>query len=144
MEKMSFQANLRYVLATDLAAFLLAALIVLLASRIRALLSPLAVVIVIAALALVFAGDVAIWLTRGVRSVEVDEHSLTVYRGRDLKAKVITREEITGLVIQRRFMRRTVTIRLSRLKAVRITEEAFSPEAFSRFLSVLAGWDQRN
>ncbi|HTP57418.1 MAG TPA: hypothetical protein VMM82_00785, partial [Spirochaetia bacterium] len=138
------QAHARYVLATDLAAFLLAVLIVLLASRIKVLLSPLALVLVIAALGLVFVGDVVIWLTRGIRSIEVDEQSLTLYRGRDLKARVITRQEVVGLVIQRRLMRRTVTVRLSRLKAVRITEEAFSPEAFSRFLSVLAGWDQRN
>ena len=144
MEKLSFQAHARYVLATDLAAFLLAVLIVLLASRIKVLLSPLALVLVIAALGLVFVGDVVIWLTRGIRSIEVDEQSLTLYRGRDLKARVITRQEVVGLVIQRRLMRRTVTVRLSRLKAVRITEEAFSPEAFSRFLSVLAGWDQRN
>ncbi len=144
MEKMSFQAYLRYILATDLAAFLLAVLIVLLASRIPDLLSPLAAVVVIAALAIAFGGDVVIWMSRGIRSIEIDAETLTLFRGRALKPQVIRRQEIAGLVIKRRFMRRTVTVRLSRIKALRITEEAFSPEAFSRFLSVLAGWDQRN
>jgi hypothetical protein len=144
MEKMSFQAYLRYILATDLAAFLLAVLIVLLASRIPDLLSPLAAVVVIAALAIAFGGDVVIWVSRGIRSIEIDEETLTLFRGRALKPQVIRRQEIAGLVIKRRFMRRTVTVRLSRIKVLRITEEAFSPEAFSRFLSVLAGWDRRN
>jgi hypothetical protein len=144
MEKMSFQAHLRYILTTDLAAFLVAVLIVLLATRIRSLLSPLALVLVIAVLALVFIVDVALWLTRGIRSVEVDEQSLTIYRGRDLKATVIPRQQVAGIVIRKRLMRRAVTVKLSRFKAERITEEAFSAEVFSRFLSVLAGWDQRN
>jgi hypothetical protein len=144
MEKMSFQAFLRYILATDLAAFLLGALIVLLASRIRDLLSPLAAVAVIAALALAFGGDLMIWVSRGIRSIEIDGETLTLFRGRELTPQIITRQEIVTLATKRRFMRRTVTMRLSGLKVVRITEEAFSPEVFSRFLSVLAGWDQRN
>lgn len=144
MEKMSFQAHLRYLLATDVAAFLFAALFVLLASRIRALLSPLAVVVVIAALAVAFGCDVAIWLLKGIRSIELDEQTITLFRGRELKPQIITKDQIAGLEIRRRLMRRTVTVRLSRFHVIRITEEAFSQEAFSRFLAVLAGWDQRN
>ncbi len=144
MEKMSFQAHLRYILTTDLVAFLVAALIVMLASRIRALISPLAVVVVVAALFLTFGGDVVVWLKQGIRSIEVDDQSMTLYRGRELKARVIARQDVTAVVIRKRFLRRTVTVRLSRFKAVRITEEAFSAEVFSRFLSVMAGWDRRN
>ena len=141
---MSFQAHLRYILTTDLTAFLLAVLIVLLASRIRALLSPLAVVVVIAALAFALGVDLMVWLRRGIRLIEVDDQTLTLLRGRDLKPQVIRREEVARLVTKRRLWRREVAMRLSRLNTVRITEEAFSPEAFSRFLSVLAVWDRRN
>ncbi len=144
MEKTSFPAHLRYLLATDAAAFLFATLLVLLASRIRALLSPLAVVVVIAALAVAFGCDVALWIFRGIRSIELDEETLTLLRGRELKPQTITKDGIAGLEIRRRFMRRTVSVRLSRFHVVRITEEAFSPEVFSRFLAVLAGWDNRN
>ncbi len=143
MEKTGFQAHARYLLATDLAAFLFATLIVLLASRIRALISPLAVLVVIAALAVVFGCDVALWLYRGIRSIELDQEAITLFRGPELKPQTIDRKEIAGLETRRRFMRRFVIVKRWGGRAVRITEEAFSPEAFSRFLTFLADWDQR-
>ncbi|MGA2763421.1 MAG: hypothetical protein ABSG17_08665 [Spirochaetia bacterium] len=144
MEKASFQAHLRYLLATDIAAFLFAALLVLIASRIRAIISPLAVVIVIAAFAVAFAGDVALWLYRGIRSIDLDDQTLTLFRGMDLKAQSFTRETVAGVEIKRRFLRRMVILRLSRIRAVRITEEAFPHETFNNFLEAISGWGQRN
>jgi hypothetical protein len=144
MEKTSFRGHLRYLLATDLAAFLFATLLVLLVSRIRALLSPIAVAVVVAALAVAFGCDVALWLFGGIRLIELDKNSLTLFRGRKLKPQIIAKDEIAGLVSKRRFMRRVVIVRLSWFHVVRITEEAFSPETFNRFLAVLEGWDQRN
>lgn len=144
MEKASFQAHLRYMLATDIAAFLFAALLVLIASRIRAIISPLAVVIVIAAFAIAFAGDVALWLYRGIRSIDLDEQTLTLFRGMDLKAHSFTRETVAGVEIKRRFLRRMVILRLSRIRAIRITEEAFPHEVFNNFLEAISGWGQRN
>jgi len=143
MEKAGFQAHARYLIATDLAAFVFATLVVLVASRIRALISPLAVLVVIAALAVVFGCDVALWIYRGVRSIELDEDSITLFRGSELKPLVISRREIAGLETRRRLMRRVVVVKRWGARAVRITEEAFAPEAFSRFLTVLADWDQR-
>jgi hypothetical protein len=144
MEKASFQAHLRYMLATDIAAFLFAALLVLIASRIRAIISPLAVVIVIAAFAVAFAGDVALWLYRGIRSIDLDDQTLTLFRGMDLKAQSFARETVAGVEIKRRFLRRMVILRLSRIRAVRITEEAFPHETFNNFLEAISGWGQRN
>jgi hypothetical protein len=144
MEKASFEAHLRYILATDLTAFLFAALLVLLVSRIRAIISPLAVVVVIASLALAFAGDVALWLYRGIRSIELDEQTLTLFRGEALKPQVLARDAVVSVEIKRRFLRRVVLLRLSRVLVVRITEEAFPQEVFNRFLAALSGWGQRN
>ncbi len=144
MEKASFPAHLRYILATDAAAFFLGALLVLLISRIRALVSPLAVVVLIAALALAFAGDIALWLYRGIRSIELDDQSITLLRGKDLKPQVVARDQVVSVEIGRRFLRRVAVLRLSRFLVVRITEEAFSQEMFSRFLAALSGWGQRN
>jgi len=144
MEKMRFQAHLRYLLATNIAAFLFAALIVLLASRIRALISPLAVVVVIVALAVAFGADVALWLLRGIHSIELEDHTLILYRGQSRVPQLINRQDILSITTKRRFMRRLIVLRLSPAHAVRITEEAFSPEAFNRFLMVLASWDRRN
>ncbi len=139
MEKMIFPAHFRYIFATDLAAFLFAALIVVLASRIPALISPLAVAVAVAALAVAFGSDVALWLYKGIRTIELDGQTLTLFRGRELTQQVITRQEIIAVTTRRRFRRRVVVVRLSRLHVVRITEEAFAPEVFSRFLSALAG-----
>ena len=144
MEKMSFPAHLRYILATDAVAFLFGALIVLLASRIRALISPLAVVFVIAALAAAFGADVTLWLYRGIHAIELDDQTLTLFRGREFRRQIINRHDIVAMTTKRRFLRRVVVVRLPRLHTVRITEEAFTPEVFSRFLAVLAGWDRRN
>lgn len=144
MEKASFEAHVRYVLATDAAAFLIAALLVLLISRIRAIIAPLATAVLLVAVALAFAADVALWLHRGIRSIELADQALTLFRGKDLRPQVIPREAVVRVEIGRRFLRRVVLLRLSRLHAVRITEEAFSQEIFSRFLEALSGWGQRN
>ncbi len=144
MEKASFPAHLRHILATDAAAFLVGALLVLLISRIRALISPLAVTVVIAALALAFAGDIVLWLYRGIRSIELDDQSITLLRGKDLEPQVLARHQVVSVEIGRRFLRRVAILRLSRFHVVRITEEAFSQEEFSRFLAALSGWGQRN
>ncbi len=144
MAKASFPGHLRYILATDGTAFFFATLLVLLLSRIRALISPLAVIVVIAALALGFAGDVALWLRRGIRSIDLDDEAITLFRGRNMKPQVLTRDRIISVEIGRRFLRRMVTLRLSRVLFVRITEEAFSQEEFSRFLAALSGWGRRN
>jgi len=144
MEKVSFEGHLRYILATNATAFLMGALLVLVISRIRAMISPLAVVALIAALALAFAADVALWVYRGIHSIELDDQALTLFRGKNLRPQVLDREAIVSVEIGRRFLRRMVLLRLSRFRAVRITEEAFSQEAFSRFLAALSGWGQRN
>ena len=144
MEKIRFEAHLRYILATNVAAFLFAALIVLLASRIRALISPLAVVVVILALVVAFGGEVALWLSRGIHSIELDDQTLLLYRGRGRISQLINRKDVLAVTTSRRFMRRVVRIRLSPFHTVRITEEAFSPEVFNNFLTVLASWDRRN
>ena len=141
---MRFEAHLRYILTTNVAAFLFAALIVLLASRIRAFISPLAVVVVILALAVAFGGEAALWVSRGIHSIELHDQTLVLYRGRKRVSQLISRKDVLVVTTRRRFMRRVVLVRLSPFHTVRITEEAFSPEVFNDFLTALVSWDRRN
>ncbi len=140
MEKQSFEAHLRYLLATDVAGFLLGALILFLVSRIRAMVSPLALALIIIALGVAFGLDVALWLRRGVRSIELDDETLVLYRGTGMTPQPIRKDSVRQIRVVRRLGRRTAVLQLSRFRAVRITEEAFPRESFTRFLSMLETW----
>jgi hypothetical protein len=140
MEKQSFEAHLRYILVTDVSGFLLGALILIVISRIRAMVSPLALALIIIALGLAFGLDIALWLRRGIRSVEVDGETLVLYRGTGMTPQPIRKDTVQQIRVVRRLGRRTAVLQLSRFRAVRITEEAFPRESFSRFLSVLETW----
>ncbi len=140
MEKQSFEAHLRYLLATDVAGFLLGALILFLVSRIRAMVSPLALALIIIALGVAFGLDVALWLRRGVRSIELDDETLVLYRGTGMAPQPIRKDSVRQIRVVRRLGRRTAVLQLSRFRAVRITEEAFPRESFTRFLSLLETW----
>lgn len=140
MEKLSFEAHLRYRLATDIGGFLFGALLLIIVTRIRFLLPPLAIVLIIVALGLGFALDVALWLYRGIRSVELEDAAITLYRGVAMKRQRIEKEKITRIRIVRRLGRRTAVLQLSTLHAARINEEAFPRESFGRLLSALQAW----
>ena len=56
-------------------------------------LSPLAVVILIFCLAIGFGFDILIWFLKGIRSIELDDESLTVYRGPSLEMQRIKRAD---------------------------------------------------
>ncbi|HVO38276.1 MAG TPA: hypothetical protein VMV03_04530 [Spirochaetia bacterium] len=140
MGKKSFEAHLRYLLATDVAGFLIGALILILVSRIRSIVSPLALVLIIIALGLAFGLDVALWLRRGIRSVELDDETLVLYRGTAMTPQPIRKDSVQRIRVVNRLGRRTAVLHLSKIRSVRITEEAFPRETFSRFLSVLEAW----
>ena len=136
----SAYAHLRYLLAADLAAFVLGLLLLLLASRLPSFLSPLALAILIAGLAVWFGLHIVLWLFSGIRSVEISAGVLIVYRGRRLEADRIERRSLSEIRIRRRLGRRTVTLLHSSGKRTRISEDAFAAEAFSQFLAALETW----
>lgn len=133
-------AHPRYLIATDVVAFVLAAALVLLVSRIPMLLSGLACTLLIALLALGFGLDVLRWWRQGIRSVELDDSTLTVLRGPWLAARRIERRQVTGLRIPWRPGRRAAILRVSHGRRLVITEDAFPREAFARFLTALDAW----
>ncbi len=138
--RVSVEAHPRYLIVTDSASFAIGAVLLLLASRIRSLFSPLAVVILIFCLALGFGCDILIWFLRGIRSLELDDESLTLYRGPSLEMQRIDRAAISAVRVRSRLGRRGAVLLLGPKNKVWIAEDSFPHEAFTRFLSALAEW----
>jgi hypothetical protein len=138
--QVSVDAHPRYLIATDAASFAIGAVLLLLVSRIRSFLSPLAAAILIVCLAIGFGLDILVWFLRGIRSIELDDESLTLYRGPSLEKQRIDRSMISAVSIRSRLGRRGAVLLFGPRRRLRIAEDAFPNEAFARFLSALAGW----
>jgi hypothetical protein len=144
--KLAFRMDSRPLLvyAAAAAAFVLAGLVVALATLVPSLLSPLAAAVLAAGLAAIGAAEVGIWLRRGIRSVEVDEDTLTLARGAALRPVRVTRASTRwsprAVRTVRRFGRRVVVLRPRGARPMRISEDAFGREDFSRLVAVLDSW----
>jgi len=138
--RVSVDAHPRYLIATDAASFAVAAVLILLMSRIRSFLSPLAAAVLIACLAIGFGFDILTWFLRGIRSIELNGESLTVYRGPSLEMQRIDRALVIAVSLRSRLWRRGAVVLLRQKKKVWIAEDSFPHEAFTRFLTALAEW----
>ena len=138
--RVSVDAHPRYLIFTDAASFAIGAILLLLLSRIRTLLSPLAMVILIACLAVGFGFDILIWHLRGIRSIELDDESLTLYRGPLREMQRILRAQVSGLEFRSRLGRQGAVLRLGARRRLWIADQAFPKEEFERFLSLLTSW----
>lgn len=138
--RISVEAHLRYVLATDAVAFAAAAILIILVSRIRSLISPLAVWLLAAALVFGLAIEIVLWILLGVRRVELEDDALTLTVGRRQQKHRVERQDLARLRVTRRLGRTAVTVRLRSGARLRIPEDAFPKEAFARLLDALAAW----
>jgi hypothetical protein len=138
--RISVDANPRYIVVTDCAGFLASAIALLLLSLVPSLFSALAIGLLISALAAGFGLDVALWFARGIRSVELSEDSLALYQGLARASRIIGRSRIAGLRVRTTLGRRAIVIRLLPRGSVRIAEDAFQREAFSRLVAALSAW----
>jgi len=133
-------AHPRYLITSDLIAFLLVSLVLLVILLIPTLLSPLAFVLLVLCVAVGFYVDIALWYMRGIRSVALDDDALTLYRGKDLSPRRVEQKTVSGVAIRRGIGRRAAIVRLRDGKRLRIPEDAFPPESFARFLAALTAW----
>jgi hypothetical protein len=138
--QVSLSAHSRYLIASDLVAFVLITIVLLAVFLIPTLLSLLAFSLLSLCVGIGFGVDIALWFRRGIRSVELDDEALTLYRGKELVPRRIERKTVGGVAIRRVIGRRSAVVRLSDGKRVRIPEDAFPPEAFARFLAALESW----
>jgi membrane protein implicated in regulation of membrane protease activity len=140
MPRVSVDAHIRYILATDAAAFLIGVVLLCALSIVPKTISALALWLLIAGLAAGLGMHVLLWFYRGIRSMELSDEALTVYRGRGLVSHRCERRMVTNLRVTRRLGRRAAVLLLTSRERVRITEDAFPQEAFGRFLNALCGW----
>lgn len=138
-------AQPRLVYTASAGALVLVVALLLLARLVPALISVLAVVLLSVAVAAGLAAEVVAWMARGIRSVELGDDTLTVFRGRSLAAQSVPRHMVVAARTVRRWGGRLVVLTLAgarpgRRSALRIGEEAFAREQFSRFVTLLEAW----
>jgi hypothetical protein len=138
--RISVDANPRYIVATDCAGFAAGAVVLLLLSLVPSLFSALAIGLLMAALAAGFGLDVALWFARGIRSVELSEDSLALYRGPSRAPRLLSRSRVAAVRFRTILGRRTIVMRTLPRGRVRIAEDAFQREAFSRLVTALSAW----
>jgi hypothetical protein len=136
----SLDAHPRYLIATDVVVFVVAAAIVIVLGRIPRIFSPLALGLMIAGLAVLLGLDLLRWHLRGIRSVRLDADGIVLYRGPRLVETRRERRQLLSLGVRHRLGRRTAVVKFSGSRPVRIAEDAFPREAFGRFLVSLGQW----
>lgn len=128
------------VAAADGGAFLVGALLLALATLVPSLLSWLAFGLLTAVLAAGFGLDFLLWRRRGIRSVEIDPDKVTLYRGPSMAPQRILRSSVTSLRTSRGLARRIARLQVSPGRPIRIPEDGFAREEFSRLLTHLSAW----
>jgi hypothetical protein len=140
IQHISIQAHPRFLITTDIAALLLVELLLFAVSRIRVLISPLAFLLFGVGVLCGFAADVGLWFWKGIRAAEISDDLLTVYRGTSLLPEEIQRSVVMTVRISRLPGSRRVRLMTMSGRRLRITENAFLHEEFSRFLTALQEW----
>ena len=141
-QPMTVHAHPRYLIVTDAAALLLAEALLVGIRQVRVLVSPLAFWLLTAALVIGFASDVALWFRRGVRSVSLEDEVLTTYRGPELLPRAIARRDLAWMKVTQFPGAGRVKLRSSTGLRERISEQAFPPKEFARFVSALKAWER--
>jgi hypothetical protein len=138
--QMSLHAEPKYLIATDIAAFLLSVAVLFAVFRIRLLLSPLAFALLVIVMAAGFGVDIARWFARGIRVVEIDDDRLTLYSGVSMKIRAFDRAAVKRSRVRRGIGRRIVIVKPRVGRSVRIREETFPREEFARFAVFIRDW----
>ncbi len=138
----SIQAHPRYLVATDAAALLVAEILLFVLSRIRILISPLAFLLLGVGVLAGFAADVGLWFWKGIRAAEISDDKLTIYRGAALFPEAFMHPVVMSVRISRQPGSRSARLRTMSGRRLRITENAFPREDFTRFLAALQGWSR--
>ena len=138
--RLSIHAHPRYLVATDAAALLVAELLLFALSRIKVLVSPLASLLLGLGVLAGFAADVGLWFWKGIRAAEISGDVLTVYQGKSLRPVEIRRSIVVRLRVSRMRGSRTVHFKTMSGQRLRMTENAFQRDEFTRFLTALREW----
>ena len=136
------RAEPRFLIATNVVSLLLVELLLVAVSRIPMLLSPLALVLLGLAVLAGFAADMGIWFWTGVRSIELSDEELTLYRGPRLSRQTVPRSSIARLRVRHVAGGGMVRLRTRSGLSLRLSEVAFPREEFRRFLAAIRTWER--
>ena len=131
--QISIHAQPKYLIATDFAAYAFSAAVLFAVFRVRLLLTP-AFALLLVVMAAGFGADIARWFARGIRVVELNGDRLTLYSGASMKSSAFDRAAIGRSRVRQGIGRRIVIIRPRAGRSVRIREDAFPREEFTRFV----------
>jgi len=134
------EGRLRNLLVLDGAVFLVCVLALYVLYRVPLLLSPLAVALLILGAAALLVLDAVLWTRGGIRSIELEPETLTMYRGRDLRESRLDRRSVISVRIKRRLGRGSVTIVLATGNRIRIRDDPFPAAEFHRLVEALRRW----
>jgi hypothetical protein len=84
-----------------------------------------------------FAAEMLVWRARGIRSIDLDEETVTLFRGRSLVPGRVERHLVLSVRIRTALGRRTVELIMMSGKRVRIHDDAFPAESFGQFCAAL-------
>ncbi|HET6485482.1 MAG TPA: hypothetical protein VFH83_03620 [Spirochaetia bacterium] len=134
------EGRLRNLLVLDGAVFLVCVLALYVLYRVPLLLSPLAVALLILGAAALLVLDAVLWTRGGIRSIELEPETLTMYRGRELRESRLDRRSVISVRIKRRLGRGSVTIVLATGNRIRIRDDPFPAAEFHRLVEALRRW----
>lgn len=137
---MRVEGRLRNLLVLDGAVFLVCVLALYVLYRVPLLLSPLAVALLILGAAALLVLDAVLWTRGGIRSIELEPETLTMYRGRELRESRLDRRSVISVRIKRRLGRGSVTIVLATGNRIRIRDDPFPAAEFHRLVEALRRW----
>jgi hypothetical protein len=141
--------------AIEAAGFALGAALLVAARFVPQLVSPLAFWLLAAALAAGFGVDLLLWISRGVRAIELDGDTLALRRGRGRTVQRIERASVVGVRSRRSWGGRAIELilrgaggpsvarlarQLLRRDRVVLKDDAFDREAFARLAGLLSTW----
>lgn len=153
MSTFRIESSVNNLLGVNIGAFVLGTAVLIFLSFFQFLVSPLAIGLLIAALALCLGGEIAAWHLRGARRITMDSAAMTLELGNNRTVRRIRESELKNIRIRRFLVERWVVIdlraaagsrslfaRLGRGQRIRIHGNAFRSVEFESFLEEISRW----
>lgn len=153
MSTFRIEASAHNLIGVNTGAFMLGTVVLVFISFFRLLVSPLAIGLLIAALAFCLGGEIAAWHLRGIRLITLDSAAITLEIGNNRAVRRIKKIELKNIRIRRFLVERWVVIdlraaagsrslfaRLGHGPRIKIRGNAFRSAEFEKFLEEISRW----
>jgi hypothetical protein len=126
--------------ATGAAGFALGAILLVAARFVPQLISPLAFWLLLAALAAGFGVELLLWASRGVRAIELDGDTLSLWGGRTRSIQRIERSAVRTVRSRRSWGGNSIELTFPDRGRTMLRDDAFDRDAFAGLADRLAAW----